>query len=76
MQQSEGGKKKNQLFYWGNDLVTNNKYMCVIPWASRLSTSIGFRDGFKYTSPVGYYGANSLGIFDMAILVMFERMVL
>tara|TARA_A100001035_G_scaffold192648_1_gene153990 strand:+ start:100 stop:1008 length:909 start_codon:yes stop_codon:yes gene_type:complete len=62
---SERGKKKNQLFYWGNDLVINNKYMCNT-WASGYPNSIGFQDGFKYTSPVGYYGANSLGIFDMA----------
>ena len=62
---SERGKKKNQLFYWGNDLVTNNKYMCNT-WASGYPHSIGFQDGFKYTSPVGYYGSNSLGIFDMA----------
>ena len=62
---SERGKKKNQLFYWGNDLVINNKYMCNT-WASGYPNSIGFKDGFKYTSPVGYYGANSLGIFDMA----------
>ena len=62
---SERGQKKNQLFYWGNDLVINNKYMCNT-WASGYPNSIGFQDGFKYTSPVGYYGANSLGMFDMA----------
>ena len=62
---SERGQKKNQLFYWGDNLVINNKYMCNT-WASDYPNSIGFKDGFKYTSPVGYYGANSLGIFDMA----------
>ena len=62
---SERGQKKNQLFYWGNELVINNKYMCNT-WGSGYPNSIGFQDGFKYTSPVGYYGANSLGIFDMA----------
>ena len=62
---SERGQKKNQLLYWGNELVINNKYMCNT-WASGYPNSIGFQDGFKYTSPVGYYGANSLGIFDMA----------
>ena len=62
---SERGQKKTQLFYWGNELVINNKYMCNT-WASGYPNSIGFQDGFKYTSPVGYYGANSLGIFDMA----------
>ena len=62
---SERGQKKSQLFYWGNELLINNKYMCNT-WASGYPNSIGFQDGFKYTSPVGYYGANSLGIFDMA----------
>ena len=62
---SERGQKKNQLFYWGNELVINNKYMCNT-WASGYPNSIGFSDGFKYTSPVGYYESNSLGIFDMA----------
>ena len=62
---SERGTKKNQLFYWGNDLVVNNQYMCNT-WASGYPDTIGFLDGFKYTSPIGYYQANSLGIFDMA----------
>ncbi len=62
---SERGQKKNQLFYWGNDLVVNNKFMCNT-WASDYPNSIGFQDGFKYTSPISYFGANSLGIFDMA----------
>ena len=62
---SERGQKKNQLFFWGNELVINNKYMCNT-WASGYPNSIGFSDGFKYTSPVGYYESNSLGIFDMA----------
>jgi len=62
---SERGQKKNQLFYWGNDLVVNNKYMCNT-WASGYPNTIGDQDGFKYTSPIGYYKANSLGIFDVA----------
>ena len=62
---SERGQKKNQLFYWGNDLVVNNQYMCNT-WASGYPDTIGFQDGFKYTSPIGHYQANSLGIFDMA----------
>ena len=35
-------------------------------WDSGYPNSIGFQDGFKYTSPVGKYKENSLGIFDMA----------
>jgi len=62
---SERGQKKNQLFYWGNDLIVNNQYMCNT-WASGYPNAIGFQDGFKYTSPIAYYPANSLGIYDMA----------
>ena len=62
---SEMGKKKNQLYYWGNNLLHDNKHMCNI-WTSGYPDTIGYQDGFKYTSPVGYFEANSLGIFDMA----------
>ena len=62
---SEKGQKKNQLFYWGNNLLVNNNYMCNT-WASGYPNTIGFQDGFKYTSPIAYYPANSLGIYDMA----------
>ena len=62
---SERGQKKNQLFYWGNDLLVNNNYMCNT-WVSGYPNTIGFQDGFKYTSPIAYYPANSLGIYDLA----------
>lgn len=62
---SERGQKKNQLFYWGNDLLANDKYMCNT-WASGYPNEIGSQDGFKYTSPISYFKANSLGIYDMA----------
>ena len=62
---SEMGKKKNQLYYWGNDLLHGDKHMCNI-WTSGYPDTIGYQDGFKYTSPIGYFEANSLGIFDMA----------
>ena len=35
-------------------------------WTSGYPNTIGFQDGFKYTSPISYFDANSLGIFDMA----------
>ena len=62
---SERGEKKNQLFYWGNDLIVNDEYMCNT-WASGYPNTIGSNDGFKYTSPIGHFKENSLGIFDMA----------
>ena len=62
---SERGQKKGLLFYWGNDLVINNKYMCNT-WTAGYPDTIGYQDGFKYTSPISHFEANSLGIFDMA----------
>ena len=62
---SERGQKKNQLYYWGNNLLINNKYMCNT-WNSGYPNTISSQDGFKYTSPVGHFKANSLGLFDMA----------
>ena len=35
-------------------------------WSSGYPNTIGSQDGFKYTSPVGYFKVNSLGIYDMA----------
>ena len=62
---SERGQKKNQLFYWGNEPIVNDKYMCNT-WTSGYPNTIGFQDGFKYTTPISHFEANSLGIFDMA----------
>ena len=62
---SERGQKKNQLFYWGNNLIVDNKYMCNT-WTSGYPSTIDSQDGFRYTSPIGYFEPNSLGIFDMA----------
>ena len=62
---SERGKKKNQLFYWGNNLKVDNNYMCNT-WTSGYPNLIDSDDGFRYTSPIGYFKPNSLGIFDMA----------
>ena len=62
---SERGEKKNQLYYWGNELIVDNKYMCNT-WTSGYPENISSQDGFKYTSPVGHFDSNSLGIFDMS----------
>ena len=62
---SERGEKKNQLYYWGNELIVDNKYMCNT-WTSGYPENISSQDGFKYTSPIGYFDSNALGIFDMS----------
>tara|TARA_B100001057_G_scaffold18212_1_gene16810 strand:+ start:1784 stop:2719 length:936 start_codon:yes stop_codon:yes gene_type:complete len=62
---SERGQKKDQLYYWGNNFLVNNNYMCNT-WSSGYPNKIGNKDGYKYTSPISHYEANSLGVFDMA----------
>ena len=62
---SERGQKKDQIYYWGNNFLVNNNYMCNT-WSSGYPNTIGYKDGYKYTSPIGHYKANSLGVFDMA----------
>ena len=62
---SERGQKKDQLYYWGNNFLVNNNYMCNT-WSSGYPNTIGYKDGYKYTSPISHYKANSLGVFDMA----------
>ena len=62
---SERGQKKDQIYYWGNNFLVNNNYMCNT-WSSGYPNTIGYKDGYKYTSPISNYKANSLGIFDMA----------
>ena len=62
---SERGQKKDQLYYWGINFLVNNNYMCNT-WSSGYPNTIGYKDGYKYTSPISHYKANSLGVFDMA----------
>ena len=62
---SERGQKKDQIYYWGNNILVNNNYMCNT-WSSGYPNTIGYKDGYKYTSPISHYKANSLGVFDMA----------
>ena len=62
---SERGQKKDQIYYWGNNFLVNNNYMCNT-WSSGYPNTIGYKDGYKYTSPISHYKANSLGVFDMA----------
>lgn len=62
---SERGQKKNHFYYWGDDLLINNEYMCNT-WTPGYPNTIGFQDGFKFTSPISHFKANALGIFDMA----------
>lgn len=58
--------QSNTLLYpWGNDLVVNHKYKANC-WQGTFPSMNLMEDGFRFTSPVGYYGASDLGLSDLA----------
>ncbi len=62
---ARNGKNTGQNFPWGNDLVVNGKYMANV-WQGPLQPNPEVKDGFLYTSPVGYYGETPAGLNDMS----------
>jgi sulfatase modifying factor 1 len=58
--------QSNTLIYpWGNDLVVNDKYKANC-WQGIFPSMNLMEDGFRFTSPVGYYGRSDLGLSDLA----------
>jgi len=62
---ARNGKNTGQNYPWGNDLVVNGKYMANV-WQGPLQPDPEVKDGFLYTSPVGYYGETPAGLTDMS----------
>jgi formylglycine-generating enzyme len=58
------GGKSNTRFSWGNTLIVNGKYMANVWQGNNLMAPQG-ADGFKLTSPVGWFGENPCGMTDM-----------
>jgi sulfatase modifying factor 1 len=58
------GGKSTTKFSWGNDLIVAGKYIANVWQGSDLSAKQG-ANGFKLTSPVGYFGETSCGLTDM-----------
>lgn len=55
---------KNSQYSWGDNLTEGNIYKANTWQGSFPYINTGL-DGFMTTSPVGYFGANSLGLTDM-----------
>lgn len=51
-------------FSWGNELLVNGKYQANV-WQGDDVASGKTEDGYLFTSPVGVFGANKLGLTDM-----------
>jgi sulfatase modifying factor 1 len=60
---ARGGKNDDDAYSWGNTIYQENTFMANV-WQGELSDKQG-ADGFKYTSPVGYYGETQEGLTDM-----------
>lgn len=58
------GGKSTTKFSWGNDLIIDGKYRANVWQGNDLSIKQG-ADGFKLTSPVGYFGETPCGLTDM-----------
>lgn len=58
------GGKSTTKFSWGEKLIVNGKYMANVWQGDNLASEQG-ADGFKQTSPVGYYGETPCGLTDM-----------
>lgn len=59
-----GKEDYNEMYAWGNEMKIGNKYKANY-WQGDFPSNNTQEDGFLYTSPVGYFGANSIGISDM-----------
>lgn len=58
------GKQASDNYACGTSLLKDKKYLANV-WQGQLQASPQVDDGFLYTSPVGYYGADLNGLSDM-----------
>lgn len=60
----EGIESNNQIYQWEYSMVSCGKYL-VNAWQGSFPESNTVADGYKYTSQVGLFGINSIGLTDM-----------
>jgi formylglycine-generating enzyme len=58
------GIAKDQRYTWGYELMEENEFRANVWQGSFPELNLGL-DGFLFTSPVGYYGENHIGLTDM-----------
>jgi sulfatase modifying factor 1 len=61
---AKSGRDTKDIYPWGNDFVVNGRYKANV-WQGTFPYYNEVKDGFKFTSPVGYFGKNALGLCDM-----------
>ncbi|MEO7989716.1 MAG: SUMF1/EgtB/PvdO family nonheme iron enzyme [Chryseolinea sp.] len=61
---AKNGENTSQQYTWGEDLVVAGKYKANT-WQGSFPSYNTKEDGYSYTSPVGVFGKNKLGLTDM-----------
>jgi sulfatase modifying factor 1 len=61
---AKNGEQTRQRYTWGEDLVIAGKYKANT-WQGTFPSYNSGEDGYIYTSPVGVFGANKIGLTDM-----------
>lgn len=52
------------LYSWGETVKQNGSYKANY-WQGSFPNYNTLEDGFKYTSPIGFFGASAIGLYDM-----------
>ncbi len=61
---AKNGKNSDELYSWGATLVVDGKYKANT-WQGSFPASNTKDDGYEFTSPVGAFGRNEIGLSDM-----------
>lgn len=61
---TRNARNDTTLYPWGNELIVN-KYYKANCWQGTFPTMNLMNDGFRFTSPVGFYGRSPLGLVDL-----------
>lgn len=61
---AKNAEQTSMQYTWGQDLIVNGKYKANT-WQGSFPFHNTREDGYEFTSPVGAFGANKLGLTDM-----------
>ena len=61
---AKSGGESNSTYSWGNAMQEGTSFKANF-WQGEFPSNNTKEDGFLTTSPVGYFGANPLGLYDM-----------
>lgn len=62
---ARNAKNTSYLYPWGNDIKVEGKWKANV-WQGKFPEENFVEDGFAYTSPIGFFGTNKIGLGDMS----------